>query len=87
MFTNRLWRPIRPLALFNLAEEPRTLRYLWKDLGLPAARYRLRQLAESIDNSKPSASPALIRRWCQRLGHPDDEAFVGPLLSHYAQRA
>jgi hypothetical protein len=54
MLTNRVWRPIRPLALFNLADEPRTLRYLWKDLGLPAARHRLRQLAESIDNSKPS---------------------------------
>ena len=45
MLTNRSWRPIRPLALFNLADEPRTLRYLWKNLGLPAAGYRLRQLS------------------------------------------
>lgn len=36
--------------------------------------------------SEPPSSPCLSS-WCQRLGHPDDEAFVGPLLSHYAQRA
>lgn len=37
------------LALFNLGDRPRTLRYLWKDLGLPAARYRLRDLWERGD--------------------------------------
>lgn len=37
------------LALFNLSGETRKIRYAWTDLGLPAARYQLRDLWERKD--------------------------------------
>ena len=37
------------LAIFNLDSAAQTMRYLWKDVGLPAGTYRLRDLWEHKD--------------------------------------
>jgi alpha-galactosidase len=37
------------LAIFNLDSAPQTMRYSWKDIGLPAGSYRLRDLWEHQD--------------------------------------
>jgi hypothetical protein len=37
------------VAVFNLSDTPRTIHYSWKDVGLPSARYGLRDLWEHRD--------------------------------------
>lgn len=37
------------LAVFNVSESSQTIHYAWKDLGFPAAKYRLRDLWERKD--------------------------------------
>jgi alpha-galactosidase len=44
----------RYLAVFNLGESSQTLQYSWKDLGLPAAKYKLRDLWEGKDLGESS---------------------------------
>jgi alpha-galactosidase len=44
----------RYLAVFNLGESSQTLQYSWKDLGFPAAKYRLRDLWEGKDLGESS---------------------------------
>jgi len=55
------------LAVFNIGDSTQTLKYAWKDLGLPSAKYQLRDLwqgkdvgvAESIEVTVPSHGVAL----------------------------
>jgi alpha-galactosidase len=57
------------LALFNISESGQTLQYTWKDLGFPAAKYKLRDLwrrkdvgvASSMKVSLPSHGVALYK--------------------------
>ena len=57
------------VALFNISESGQTLQYAWKDLGFPAAKYKLRDLWQrkdvgvrgSIQVTVPSHGVALYR--------------------------
>jgi len=62
------------LAVFNLGESEMTLRYEWKDLGLPAKKYMQRDLwehrdleaADAMTIKLPPHASALYRVWAQR---------------------
>jgi alpha-galactosidase len=43
------------VAVFNRTGEPRTVRYTWKELGLPDAEYSVRDLWEHKDLGRADA--------------------------------
>jgi alpha-galactosidase len=59
----------RYLALFNISESSQALQYAWKELGFPAAKYKLRDLwqrrdvgaAASMEVTVPSHGVVLYR--------------------------